>query len=118
MLNVLLQGFGHYFAPQEELVAGAYLHIGFDGEAVAFHGFFYRLEVDPYFAECEHHGTGCGARDHDIVAHNRDIIKKHWAQGVHTVSGMLLKVDEKCMTVTLYDRHGTLIDQVKILAKR
>lgn len=57
-------------------------------------------------------------RDPGTLTHNRDIIKKHWAQGVHTVSGMLLKVDEKCMTVTLYDRHGTLIDQVKILAKR
>lgn len=106
------------FSPQEEFVAGAYFGFGLDGEVFSFHGFLNGLEVNPDFLHLHHHCASCGARDHDIVAHNRDIIKKHWAQGVHTVSGMLLKVDEKCMTVTLYDRHGTLIDQVKILAKR
>lgn len=48
---------------------------------------------------------------------NRDIIKKIWTEGAHTVSAMHLDATPKALTLTLYDRHGTAIDQVKVPAK-
>lgn len=48
---------------------------------------------------------------------NKDIIKMRWTEGPKTVSAMLLDVNPKKMTLTLYDRNGTETDRVEILAK-
>ena len=46
------------------------------------------------------------------------MIKKIWTEGERTVCGLLLEANPKELTVTLYDRTGTQIDQVKVLAKK
>ena len=50
--------------------------------------------------------------------HNKDVIKKIWTEGEKTVCGMLLDANSKHLTLTLYDRTGKQIDQVKVLAKK
>lgn len=57
-------------------------------------------------------------RDAGTLTHSLDFIARHWSEGTHTVSAMLLDVDPRRMTVTLYDRTGRLIDQATIPAKR
>ncbi len=49
---------------------------------------------------------------------NRNIIKKIWTEGEHTVSAMHLDSTPKALTITLYDRYGNVIDQAKVLAKK
>lgn len=49
---------------------------------------------------------------------NRNIIKKIWTEGEHTVSAIHLEATPKTLTLTLYDRHGTAIDRATILAKK
>lgn len=49
---------------------------------------------------------------------NKDLIKVRWTEGPKTVSGLILKATKKRLTVTLYDREGNKIDEVKVLAKR
>lgn len=49
---------------------------------------------------------------------NRDLIKKIWTEGPQTVSAIHLDATPEVLTLTLYNRHGTAIDQVKVPAKR
>lgn len=57
-------------------------------------------------------------RDAGTLTQSLDFIARHWSEGPHTVSAMLLDVDPRRMTVTLYDRNGRLIDQATIPAKK
>lgn len=49
--------------------------------------------------------------------HNKDIIKYRWSEGGRTISALLLKADSKQLSLTLYDRNGTAIDNVIVKAK-
>ena len=48
---------------------------------------------------------------------NKDIIKFRWSEGGNTVSGILLKADSDKLSLTLYDRYGTALDNVIVKAK-
>ena len=63
-----LWGGGDFF-PEVDFVAGAHFHIGFDGEALAFHGLFHGFEVHPDFLHSERHCAGGGPNDENVVAH-------------------------------------------------
>lgn len=58
---------------------------------------------------------GQGTREWTL---NKDIIKKIWTEGERTVCGMHFDANPKQLTLTLYDRNGLQIDQVKVLAKK
>lgn len=49
---------------------------------------------------------------------NKDKIKYIWSEGGRTVGALLMKVDDKHITLTLYDRVGNNIDTVDIACKR
>lgn len=49
---------------------------------------------------------------------NKDKIKFIWSEGPKTVGGVLMKVTDEKMTLTLFDRNGVAIDSVNVLAKR
>ncbi len=48
---------------------------------------------------------------------NLDLIKYRWTEGEHTVGAMLMKVTPETITISLYDRNGTLKDQTIIHAR-
>lgn len=48
---------------------------------------------------------------------NLDLIKYRWTEGEHTVGAMLMKVTPETITISLYDRNGTLKDQTIINAR-
>ena len=52
------------------------------------------------------------------LEYNSGIIKTRWAEGPHTVGAMLMDVTPGRMTLTLYDRHGTIVDRNVILPHR
>ncbi len=49
--------------------------------------------------------------------YNKDLIKFRWSEGSKTVGALLMKADKKQLTLTLYDRNGTSIDQVVVKSK-
>ena len=49
--------------------------------------------------------------------YNKDIIKFRWSEGSKTVGAILMNADKKGLTLTLYDRNGTVIDQVSVKSK-
>lgn len=49
---------------------------------------------------------------------NRDKIKYIWSEGPKTVGALLMKVDDRHITLTLHDRSGKLIDTATVQAKR
>ena len=49
---------------------------------------------------------------------NKDIIKCRWSEGPHTIGAMLLNASDSNLNLTLYDRHGHIIDTTTIRAKR
>lgn len=49
------------------------------------------------------------------LEYNADIIKERWAEGPHTVGAMLMQVTPESMTLTLYDRHGNVVDSNVVL---
>ncbi len=51
------------------------------------------------------------------LLHNKDLIRFRWSEGSNTVGALILKANKKRLTLTLYDRNGTLIDQVKVKSK-
>lgn len=52
------------------------------------------------------------------LAHNQDLIRFRWTEGPNTVGALILNADNTHLTLTLYDRHGTEIDQVTVKAKK
>lgn len=52
------------------------------------------------------------------LVHNHDLIKFRWSEGSNTVGAMIMKANKKRLSLTLYDRSGTLIDNVSVKAKR
>lgn len=52
------------------------------------------------------------------LAHNQDLIRFRWTEGSQTVGGMIMQANKKRLTLTLYDRNGTPIDEVAVKAKR
>ena len=57
-------------------------------------------------------------RDFEEFTANGDIIKCRWAEGPHTVSAMLMDVDNEQMVFKLYDRMGKIIDSFSVKAKK
>ena len=49
---------------------------------------------------------------------NKDLIKFRWSEGVRTVGGLLLQVDDHKLQLTLYDRYGNALDNIEIASKR
>lgn len=49
---------------------------------------------------------------------NKDKIKYIWSEGPKTVGALLMNVDDRRITLTLYDREGRAVDSVDVLAKR
>lgn len=49
---------------------------------------------------------------------NKDKIKSIWSEGPNTVGALLMHVGDDRITLTLYDRGGTPVDSVDVLAKR
>ncbi len=49
---------------------------------------------------------------------NKDKIKYIWSEGPKTVGALLMNVDDRKITLTLYDREGKAVDSVEVLAKR
>src|SRR5690606_10622158 len=56
-------------------------------------------------------------RSMDELLHNKDIIKSRWTEGSKTVGALIMKANKKHLTLTLYDRNGISIDQVKVKSK-
>lgn len=52
------------------------------------------------------------------LVHNKELIKFRWTEGANTVGGLIMKANKKRLTLTLYDRNGVEIDQVRVKAKR
>ena len=52
------------------------------------------------------------------LAHNQNLIRFRWSEGSNTVGAMIMKADNKHLSLTLYDRNGTRIDHVSVKAKR
>lgn len=48
---------------------------------------------------------------------NADLIKCRWTEGPNTVGALLMKVNEKRISLTLIDRNGKAIDTVDVLSK-
>ena len=49
--------------------------------------------------------------------YNKDLIKFRWSEGSKTVGALIMKADKKQLTLTLYDRYGSPIDQVLVKSK-
>ncbi len=56
-------------------------------------------------------------RDLEEMIANQDVIKCRWTEGAHTVSAMIMNVDEQNLTLTLYDRYGKVADNFTVKAK-
>lgn len=56
-------------------------------------------------------------RSMDDLLHNKDLIKTRWTEGSKTVGALIMKASKKHLTLTLYDRNGISIDQVKVKSK-
>jgi hypothetical protein len=52
----------------------------------------------------------------DTLKCNADIIKYRWTEGAKTVGGMLLKANNKTLTVKLLNRTGQVLDSVRVRA--
>lgn len=52
------------------------------------------------------------------LLHNEDLIRYRWTEGSKTVGGLIMKADKKHLILTLYDRNGAPIDQVKVQSKK
>ncbi len=53
----------------------------------------------------------------DEQLHNKDLIKFRWSEGSETVGALIMKAGKKGLTLTLYNRNGTAIDQVSVKPK-
>jgi hypothetical protein len=53
----------------------------------------------------------------DSPLQNPDKLAFRWTEGSHTVSAILLAVDDSRMALTLYDRHGNAVDSTVVPAK-
>jgi len=51
------------------------------------------------------------------LLYNKDLIRFRWSEGSKTVGALLMKAGKKRLTLTLYDRNGTPIDQVTVRSK-
>jgi hypothetical protein len=51
------------------------------------------------------------------LLYNNDLIKSCWTEGSKTVGALIMKAGKKHLTLTLYDRNGTPIDQVCVKSK-
>ena len=51
------------------------------------------------------------------LLYNNDLIKFRWSEGSKTVGALIMKADKKRLTLTLYDRNGSPIDQVSVKSK-
>jgi hypothetical protein len=49
--------------------------------------------------------------------YNKDLIKFRWSEGSKTIGALIMKADKKRLTLTLYDRNGSAIDQVLVKSK-
>lgn len=49
---------------------------------------------------------------------NKDKIKFRWCEGAKTVGAILLKASSNNLSLTLYDRNGTALDNVNVKAKQ
>lgn len=49
---------------------------------------------------------------------NLNLIKYRWTEGKNTIGAMLMKVTPQAITISLYDRNGTLIDETIIRPMR
>lgn len=56
-------------------------------------------------------------RSFDKLLYNNDLIKFRWSEGGNTVGALLMKANKKRLTLILYDRHGSPLDQVSVKAK-
>lgn len=57
-------------------------------------------------------------REIDELTHNADLIKCRWTEGSNTIGAMIMKADNKQLSLTLYDRYGNEKDRVSVKAKR
>lgn len=59
------------------------------------------------------------ARGREIgeLLHNNDLIRSRWSEGSNTVGALIMKANKKHLTLTLYNRDGTPIDQVFVKSK-
>jgi len=51
------------------------------------------------------------------LLYNKDLIRYRWTEGNQTVGALIMKASKKGLTLTLYDRNGTPIDQVTVKPK-
>ena len=51
------------------------------------------------------------------LLYNNDLIKCRWTEGNKTVGALIMKAGKKRLTLILYDRNGTIIDQVSVKSK-
>lgn len=58
-----------------------------------------------------------GSSMNEELQANADIIKFRWTEGPKTVGALHLKVTAKEMTLLLINRHGDILDSVKVLKK-
>lgn len=54
----------------------------------------------------------------DSLAFNHDKIKTRWTEGANTVGAMIMDVTPEKITLTLYDRNGSMVDTVYAEKKR
>lgn len=48
---------------------------------------------------------------------NKDKIRHIWSEGPRTVGALLMNVDDSAISLSLYDRNGSPLDSVRVLAK-
>lgn len=57
-------------------------------------------------------------REMGELLHNEDLIRFRWTEGNNSVSGLIMKARKNRLDLRLYDRNGTMIDHVRVKAKR
>lgn len=57
-------------------------------------------------------------REMSELLHNEDLIRFRWTEGSNSVSGLIMKARKNRLDLRLYDRNGTMIDHVRVKAKR
>ncbi len=56
-------------------------------------------------------------RSMDEQLYNKDLIKFRWSEGSKTLGAIIMTATKKNLTLTLYDRHGSRIDEVSVKSK-